>query len=188
MAICGDDWDGPYHSDQCPVASGMRDIALLKIGIGPADIMNGDLTALDIAKITALVGSGDIVIANGLSASLEPATAVTAQTYVACGPETYNVTYDRTVNISDPNTTDVNIQFWNSIDSTKGVKLGGMLLRECNADRVTYIDAPIYISGNRISPQATETQRFEKVGTWREQDDPRVFPDVDEIWDLAVTS
>jgi hypothetical protein len=53
-------------------------------------------------------------------------------------------------------------------------------LYECDADRWTYVDKSLQISGGRETPaKNTELQKFTLTGTYRSKDDAEIFPAAD---------
>jgi hypothetical protein len=165
---CGEDWE-----DYVPLActsfnGGASAILLLRCGITLTD-------PSDETEIQTLIDDGDAKLLTGLRIDIPAGSAVTADTFVACQTEA-TVTYDRTINVADRNVTPENVIFYNSIDSANGFNIGGALVYECDADRVSYVDAVLKKSGGRIMPAGNnELQRFEYVLAFRSKDDPLIY-------------
>jgi len=182
---CPNDWLD-YEEDDCAnFASGMSAVILFKPGVVAADIFTTNL--VDTTKIQALVDSGDAKILTGIQMSIEAPTPVTAPEYVGCLPDSV-VTYDRTYLLKDKKVTPANVKYYNSTNASNGFKVGSMLIYECSADRISYVDTTLTMVGGRISPEGAERQRFEFTLTTRAKNDADVYPDNDAIWSIVPES
>lgn len=188
LTCAGEAWE-TYDRDDCnTAASGIGSAVLFKAGVNPDDVLNEGGTQIDVTKMQALVNAGDATIITGVQMSIEPPTAITVPTYRACDVENRPVGYDRVLNLKDPKVSAQNVSFYNSINAVNNVILGGALLLECNADRITYVDAAIRATGGRVSPEALDAQRFEFTLSYRQNDDAPIYPNNDAIWTIVPAS
>ena len=129
------DWED-YVSGTCGqfFLGGISSAILLRCGVNQTDVLTTG--AVDETKVDALLASGDAKLLTGLRISIEAPSAVTADSFVSCVSDVA-VTYDRTLTWQDRNVTAENVTFYNSINSASGFQVGGILLRECDADRRT---------------------------------------------------
>lgn len=182
---CGDDWE-PHTANACfQVNSGMDAAVLFKLGISLADYTTttGLVTVVDATKIQTLLDAGTAKIVNGLRIGLDAPSAVKADSFVACTPESV-VTYDRALTWKDKKVDGAGVIFYNSINASAGFALGGMLIHECAASRITAIDQVMSFTGGRISPEGDELQRFEFTVGWKSKGDANIYADA-LIWDLV---
>jgi hypothetical protein len=174
---CGDEWDD-ITSALCQERKngGIAFMVLLRCGVEPADLTeDGDPTALDLAKVQAALDSNDAKAIPFIQVTIDAPSAVTANVYDPCNPE-QTIGYDRTLTIVDPNVNEVRRKFWSSVNSANLFVNGGALLYECDAERWTYVDKSLSISGGRISPEnKSELQRFELTATWSDRDDAAIM-------------
>jgi hypothetical protein len=174
---CGDEW-GDLPAELCPSRNngGISFMVLLRCGISREDILSdGQPYAASLEKVKDLIANNDAKQVPNIQVTIDPPSAVTGNTYDPCNPE-QTITYDRTITIVDPNTSEGRRQFWDSVSAVSGFVNGGVLLYECDADRWSYIDASISFSGGRNSPENNgELQRFEITGNWRSKTDPEIL-------------
>lgn len=165
---CAADWE-PYVPASCESFNGgASGILLIRCGTTLA-------TPLDGTAIATLISNGNAKLITGVRIDIPAGSAVTGDTFVACQSEA-TITYDRTINLADPNVTAENVLFYNSIDAANGFSIGGALIYECDADRCTYVDAALKKSGGRILPAGNnERQRFECVLAYRAKGDAPIF-------------
>lgn len=185
---CAEDGFEPYDQVECPTPSGMGDAIFFDMGVVPADYMNVGLTALDEAKIQTLLNDNRACIVLDIRMGIDAPSAIAVDVFRVGGPDTVTIGYDRTVTLKDGKVNAENVNFWNKMDIANGKILGGMVIHETNASRVTVIDEKLYVSGGRISPEALEAQRFEKVISYRDKDDAPIFPDNPAVWLLTPAS
>ena len=174
---CGDEWED-ITSALCPDRKngGIAFAILLRCGVEEADLVDdGDPTALDLAKVQALLDGNDAKALPFIQATIDAPSAVTATVYDPCNPE-QTINYDRTLTIVDPNVNEVRRKFWSSVNSANLFANGGALLYECDAERWTWIPKQMSIAGGRVSPENnSELQRFELTATWRDRDDAPIM-------------
>jgi hypothetical protein len=175
---CGDEWED-ITSALCPETfnGGMSFAILLRCSVNEEDIVqDADPDALDLEKVQGLIDANDAKAIPHIQLTIDTPAEVTANVYDPCNPEQV-INYDRTITIVDPNVNEVRRAFWSSVNSANRFANGGMLIYECDADRWTYVDAKLSISGGRVSPENNgELQRFEISATYRAKDDARIFP------------
>ena len=184
---CGDDWEEHTANACFTASSGMDAVYFFKPGIVAADYTTtvGDVTTVDVADIQALIDSGDAKLVLGLRIGIDAPSAVTGDSFVACTTETV-ITYTRTMTYKDRKVDAAGVKFYNSINSASGFVIGGMLVHECAANRITIIDEIMTWQGGRISPEGDELQRFEATVSWKSKGDADILPDA-AIWDLIPT-
>lgn len=182
---CGTDWEN-YSGNICDKAtSGMGDVIFLKPGVVDLDLgtVTDDVLVLDIAKVQALLDTNRARIVNGVRMGIEAPSEVTSDSFMACAADVV-VTYDRSITLKDRKVNQVGITFYNSINSAAGFVIGGMLIHECAANRITYVDRRLSLSGGRISPEGKELQRFEFTLKYEGVGDDRILPYAD-VFDLV---
>ena len=174
---CGDEWDD-ITSALCAERKngGISLMVLLRCGVVEADLVDdGDSTALDLAKVQALIDGNDAKVLPFIQVTIDAPSPVTATVYDPCNPE-QTINYDRTLTIVDPNVNEVRRRFWSSVNSANLFANGGALLYECDAERWTWIPQTMSIAGGRISPENNgELQRFEMTATYRDPDDAPIM-------------
>lgn len=178
---CGDEWDD-ITNDLCPERfnGGMSAMILLRCGVERADLVqDADPTLLDDAKVQALISGNDAKAIKNIQVTINAPSEETADILSPCEPDVA-VNYTRTITIEDPNVNEVRRSFWSSVNSANRFANGGALLYECDADRWTYVDKSLQISGGRETPaKNTELQKFTLTGTYRSKDDAEIFPAAD---------
>ena len=166
--ICDDSELGTYEVSECGVLipGGSNAIILLTCGSLLTDASNG-------TQIQAEITAGRAYAFPGISATLDAASAVVITSKLGCTPDSVG-TYSRAGTLYSPIVTVQNINIFRTILS--GGLWGGLLIKECAANRVTWIDAAISFQGNRILPQTeNEEQRIDATFNWKDLYDPRVF-------------
>ena len=178
---CGADWED-YIPGECGAffLGGMSASILFRCGVQTDDVLTAD--QVDETKVNALLASGDAKLVTGIRLSLEAPSGVTTDSYVACQTD-IAVTYDRTITWQDRNVTPENVTFYNSINAASGFQVGGALIRECDAARITYVDSVMTFNGGRISPPGAEMQRFEFTVSYRATGDAPIYEDVPGIFE-----
>lgn len=183
---CTNDWDD-LTGDLCPELfdAGMSAMILLKCGVERADLVTGVAPneVLDPALMAALVAAGNAKRIPSVEITMDPPSEVTGKTFDPCNPEAA-INYDRTFTINDPNVTEARRKFWDSVKATNSFATGGMLVYECGADRWTYVEKRVYISGGRQSGATNAESQFAVyVAKWRDKNDPEIFPAADLMVD-----
>jgi len=70
--------------------------------------------------------------------------------------------------------------FGSSVNSANRFPNGGALFYECDAERITYVDTSLSISGGReTGAKSTELQKFTLTGTYRNRNDAEIFANAD---------
>lgn len=119
------------------------------------------------ADINALITGGNAALLSNLKINVDAPSAVTGPSFVGCVPDTF-ITSDHTITFIDRNVTEGTVDYYNDILSNFGGEIGGMILYECGADRITYYDMALSMSGGRVIPeQDNDLQRFEWTFTGR---------------------
>lgn len=184
---CSDEWTD-LPSALCPETfnGGISLMILLRCDVVEADLVDDeDPDALDLEKVQGLIDSDDARVISHIQVTIDAASEVTANVYDPCNPE-QTINYDRTLTIVDPNVNEDRRQFWSSVNSANRFANGGALFYECDAERWTYVDTKIAISGSRVSPENNgELQRFELSAKYRSKDDAKIFTDAFEPSDLT---
>lgn len=123
-------------------------------------------------EIQSMLNSGTARLLKDVKIGIPEASAQTMPSNVACVPDR-TANYDRTFTLIDPKVTAENVEFYNSL---KRRSIAGAMIYECDADRVTMIDATITVAGSRILPDDNlEGQTFTMTASWRGMDDPDIF-------------
>lgn len=139
---------------------------MVKCGTTIADPSDG-------AEINAAVAAGNAVIINDVLVTFAAPSAITNDSFIANQPEIV-ADYDREVSFVDRAVTAQNVEFYNSINSSYGAQIGGMIIYEAEADRVTYIDAAMTGTGGRVFANG-EIQRFEFTFAYRAKGDAPIY-------------
>jgi len=128
----------------------------------------------DGVEIQEMINLGEAIRAKDLKIGIPEASGVTRTSYISCKVDP-TITYDRTFTLMDQNVIDANIAFYNSLK--RRTSIAGALLYECDADRVTFVTDSISVSGSRlVADDKTDSQHFSMLGSWRNIDDPNIFP------------
>ena len=179
---CGDsEWLDPSSNLCVNYSSGMDAAYFFKRGVTLADYTAtvGDVTTVDVTKLQALLDSGDAKLVKGIRMGIDLPSVITGDSFIGCVAEA-PINYTRTATLKDPKVDANQVKFYDSV----GFFLGGMLIHECAAGRVSAIDATITLSGGRTSPEGDELQRFEKTATWKSVEEPKILPNA-AIWNLT---
>jgi len=174
---CGSEWEN-LETALCPDRKngGINLMIILRCGVQTSELVsNSDPTALDEAKVQALITGNDARVVPFIQITMDAPSAVTTNVYDPLNPE-QTVTYDRTLTIVDPNVNETRRKFWDSINSASGFSNGGCLLWEADAERWSWVDAQLSLSGGRTSPENnSELQRFEYSATYRSKSDASIM-------------
>ena len=166
--VCDDDALGAYEEVACGtlISGGTNAVILLTCDSQLTDASNG-------TQINAEIAAGRAFIITGASATLDAASPVTVVSKIGCQPDKVT-NYNRVGTYYNPNVTLQNINLHSQINA--GRTFGGMLIKECVANRVTWIDAALTFQGNRIlTATDAEEQRIDATFNWKSLDDPKVF-------------
>lgn len=160
----------PYTNSECDdiYGGGIRD-AVIFIDELPEDPTDGN-------EINDLISQEKAVLLRDLKIGVSEPSPVTNPSMRSCSPETVS-TYERELSWIDANVVDENVAFYNSLNASTGFEAVGVLLHECDAERATFIDAPINFTGGRIVPDDNnaEPQHFSFTGRWKSKGDPRIY-------------
>jgi hypothetical protein len=184
---CVDDWVDIAPLDLCPEAvnGGMSAAILFKCDVTREDItVDEDPDTIDADKIDALIASDRAKKVTGpnLRITLNAPEAVTAESFDPCGSES-TVNYNRTLTWEDANVSADRQKFYNSINTSVGFIIGGMLVLECDAQRFTYINDEVKFAGGRQSPATNaERQFFSFEVSWRNKVDPDILDFVSGVF------
>jgi len=145
---------------------GGASVVLIKCGTTIADPSDG-------TEINNAVTAGNAVVIDDVLITFAAPSAITNDSFVANQPEIV-ADYDREVSLVDRNVTAQNVEFYNSINSSTGAQIGGMIIYEKEADRVTYVDAAMTGTGGRVFANG-EIQRFEYTFAYRAEGDAPIY-------------
>ena len=178
---CGSEWED-YLPGECgqTFLGGMGAAILFRCGVNTDEVLTAN--EVDETKVSALLLSGDAKLVTGIRLSMDAPSPVTSDSFLACQGDV-TTTYDRTIPWQDRNVTPENVLFYNSINAASGFQVGGALIRECDAERITYVDSVMTFNGGRISPQGAEMQRFEFTVSYRAKGDAPIYPDVPGLFE-----
>ena len=154
-ALCGE-----------PILGGAKNLVFLDCDHLLTDPSSG-------TQINAEVAAGRAVLVKNVSLDIPRASATKIESPVACSPDVV-VTYERSFNLVDGNVNDDNIDFYNTLFG--GRSIGGLIIQECGANQVTWIDSEVVLEGDRVLPKSNkEFQRFEATGTWLNKNMPHIY-------------
>jgi hypothetical protein len=175
---CFDNWADLGESDLCfsRKEGGINQAIIFKCGVQRSDIVDTyDTDSLDNAKIEALIASGDAKLIPGVQITINAPSELTAPSGNPCIGETA-INYDRSLTWQDFNVNRNRNEFYNSINAAKGFPIGGLLLKHCADDMITYIEGDLKFNGGRQSPeQSSDAQFYEFNVTWRAKDMEEIF-------------
>jgi len=170
---------GDHTLNQCgeELPGGIKDVILLECDHVITDPSNA-------TQINAALTDGTATLIKNVSYELPAAAPVLVDSTVACSTQKV-ARYDRTLAYIDGNVSDVNVVFYNEVNSSRS--FGGIILHECGKDEVTFIDEEIRFTGSRIIPNNNnEFQTFAGTGTWEtdpDNVDGRIFSTPANIFD-----
>lgn len=148
------------------IQGGVKNCIVLECGHTVTDPSNA-------TEIQDNIDNGKATLIKNVKISLPAPSPIMAASNVACSTDKL-VTYDRSLSLMDGNVNDVNIDFYNRLLS--GQSKGGIIIHECAADKVTWIDDEIKFVGGRIIPDNdNEFQRFEITGNWRNKYEAQIY-------------
>lgn len=127
----------------------------------------------DGVEIQEMINASEAVLIKEVKIGIPEPSPVTITPYISCQTD-ITANYDRTFTLMDQNVVSDNIDFYNSLK--RRTTIAGVMIYECDAERVTFIDADISVTGGRLLPDDnTDLQHFSLTGSWRAEDDPNVF-------------
>lgn len=149
----------------------------LQGGVKHAIILECDTQLTDpsnAVQVQAEIDAGRATLVKNIKVGMPAASPVKIASNVACSTDKL-VTYDRTLTWMDGNINDNNItEFYNNL--LAGQSKGGLIIYECGADQVTWIDDEVRFTGSRIIPDSdNEFQRFECTVEWRNKYDSTIY-------------
>jgi len=113
------------------------------------------------ADINALISAGNAALLTNLKINIDAPSPITGPSLVGCVSDTL-ISNDHTITFIDRNVTQDTVDYYNDILANFGGEIGGMIIYECDADRITYYNMALSMSGGRVVPdQNTDLQRFE---------------------------
>lgn len=175
---CFDNWADLGESDLCfsRKAGGINQAIIFKCGVTRADIVQDySPDNLDNDKIDALILSGLAKLIPGVQITLNAPSELTAPSGNPCIGDTA-INYDRAITWQDFNINRNRNEFYNSINAAKGFPIGGLLLKHCAENMITYVEGDVKFNGGRQSPeQSSDAQFFEFNVTWRNVDSEEIF-------------
>lgn len=155
---CEDDL-GEHTLNDCgeELLGGVKDTILLECDHTITDPSNA-------TQVQANIDSGKATLLKNVQYEMPAASPVLVDSTVACSTQKV-ARYERTLNYIDGNVNDANIDFYNEVNSTRS--FGGVILHECAADQITWIDEEVRFQGSRIIPNNNnEFQTFTGIGSW----------------------
>lgn len=177
---CFDNWADLGEADLCfsRKPAGINQAIIFKCGVVREDIVDDvDNDKLDEDKIDALITAGDAKYVPGVQITINAPSALNAPSGNPCIGETA-INYDRSLTWQDFNVNRNRNEFYNSINAAKGFPIGGVLLKHCAENQITYIEGDVKFNGGLQSPeQSSDAQFFEFDVTWRNVDNPELFED-----------
>lgn len=119
------------------------------------------------ADIQAILDAGNGAKISSVKVNIDAPSSVTGPSLVGCVPDTF-ISADHTITLVDRNVTPESRDFYNDIFVNFGGEVGGVIISECDAQRTTYYDMAMTLSGGRVFPdQNTDLQRWELTLTGR---------------------
>ena len=157
----------------------------LQGGVKHAIILECDTTLTDPSngtEVLAEIAAGRATLVKNVKIGMPAASPIKISSNVACSTDKL-VTYDRTLTWVDGNVNDNNItEFYNNL--LAGQSKGGLIIYECGADQVTWIDDEVRFTGSRIIPDSdNEFQRFEATVEWRNKLDSMIYTTPTGVFD-----
>lgn len=144
-------------------------------GVDAAVILGCDHELIDPAngtQVNAEIAAGRAWLVENLRISITEPSPITIPNPVACRADKV-INYDRSGTWQDANVNEDNIDWYTTLFS--GQAFGGLILRECAADRVTWIDDPLSWSGGRVIPDSeNEVQMFAGTFNWKSKVEPTI--------------
>jgi len=142
--------------------------SILKGGVDAVIVLECGHSITDPSNATQIndaITAGKATLIEAVKYSVEAASPIEIDSDVACqAPRTIN--YDRAGTYLDANVSDINIDFYNELND--GRNFGGLILHECDADEITWIDDAVRFSGSRVIPNDNnDRQRFEGGFKWK---------------------
>jgi len=124
------------------------------------------------AQITDAIAAGKAWKYTDVAVSITKATAVKITPPAGCATEKV-INYERSGTYKDGNVNSTNILNYDVL--FKGAPLGGMIIYECGASRVTWINAKIQFEGDRLLPESNkEIQMFDASFNWLQPEMPTI--------------
>lgn len=159
---------GTYTENECQesVPGGSNQAIFLLCGHNITD-------ASSYAQVHAAIVAETAILVQGASFGIPAASPNKITTKVPCRSDTL-LNYNRTFTYYNPNVSVVNSAFHDKAFSGL-VKFQGLIIYECGADQVTFIDEPFLFTGNRVLTESEkEEQYYQGVGEWVSRTDPQI--------------
>lgn len=173
---CGQDFPS-YVMSGCTTKykGGSNASVIIRCGYEVADPSDG-------TEINALIDAGNAAAISNLKINWDAPSAVTTPSYVGCVPDTL-ATQDWSMTFIDRNVTAEASEFYGALIRDFGGEIGGIIVRDCGAGRVHYINEAITMSGGPVMPdQDTDIQRYELTLNWRSDDFPEIASSPADVW------
>jgi hypothetical protein len=175
---CADDWADIGEGELCfsRKVGGINAAIIFKCGVTREDVINSyNNDELDNDKIEALIANNQAKLIPGVQITINEPSELTAPSGDPCVGDSA-INYDRSLTWQDYNVTRARNEFYNTIGAAKGVKFGGLLLKHCQTNMLTFIEGDVKFNGGRNSPeQSAEAQLFQYNVTWRNVDNDEIF-------------
>lgn len=144
-------------------------------GISEVLLLEPDHTITDFTdpvQVQAAIDANLAYLVTGISGEIPEPSPVEIDNPVACQNDSIVVNNERQVMWGDSNVTPSNIDFYNGFNGKKM----GVVLYECEEDRITVIDELISWNFGRIIPKSNgEVQVLNIVGDYRRLLEPPIF-------------
>lgn len=161
---CG--YSVPYPEESiCGVyQGGNKHMILVKPGV--------DVDTEDQASVQAAIDAGNARIVKRVAINIAAPSAVEATQQIACEtPGT--VTYNRTMEVTDPKTSAEHIDFWNAADAANGTSWAIAIVYNCAQNTQLVIENTVKFQGGLQSPGTDEEEEFFLyTGAWKSPTNP----------------
>lgn len=157
----------------------------LKGGISSIGILECDHTITNFtnaAQFTTAINSGDLTLIEPVVGDIPAASPVEGANPSGCGAATILDALDWTINVTDYNVTDGNMDFYNSLNRKRTY----LIVYLCHDDKILVIEKPVSWIGIYINPaNEREKQSYTLTGKWTDLDQPMLFDAPAGIFDQA---
>jgi hypothetical protein len=154
-----------YSPDACDTtyAGGIRH-AIIFVNALPSNPSSG-------SEISGMIASGAAKLVTNIKVGIELPAEISVERMISCKPATV-ANYDRTATWMDDTVNADNIDFYNSINASKGFQAAGLLLYQCDTARCSFIDEAVSFSGGLVIPNDNiELQHFNFTLKWKSKND-----------------
>ena len=170
MSSCNYNCDnqlGAYVENNCQLElDGGSDQALfLECGHGIIDPSS-------YSQVNAAIVAGKARLVSGASFGIPAASANKQASKVPCRADTL-LSYNRTITYYNPNISQTNSTFHKQLFA--GHKVAGLIIYECGADQITFINEDILFTGSRVLTETQdEKQYYGGTGEFKSINDPLI--------------